>query len=153
MSNEDQILMGNVQFSPTMTSDKHEWPDVIGVPQSRATLQDFKNLAASLKRDEEQQDALQNAPQAPCYPLYTEDGTTWPKEWKGRFLDKFDVPMSFRDFLRLKKEVLDAYKEYLGAMGNHRLSLAYWDLPQVPEPEWPEALKGLTREDIEILKQ
>lgn len=138
MNNEDQVLMGSIQFGPNT---------------SREDL--MKTLTAGmLKHGTADTCAIiaQNAPEAPCEPSGIKDDRFWPKEWEERFLDKFDVPMSFRDFLRLKKEVLDAYKEYLGTMGQHRL-LAYYDLPQVPEPEWPEALKGLTREDIEVLKQ
>lgn len=173
--------MGNVQFSPNAIPDEPEWPDVMGVgpePHRRATLEDFRNLAATLKRDEEQQKALQESLQAPPEPSIPEDGITWPKEWKGSFLGKFDQSMTFRDFLRIKKEVLDAYDEYTSEMSDLRYYQYYtigegadredssrqlhWQVQSrraagksdTPvHQEWPEALKGLTREDIEILKQ
>lgn len=99
-----------------------------------------------------------NAPQAPCC-----------------LTSRFDMPMSFRDFLCLKKEVLEEYQDYLDEMedrsrydhlttqetaGDDVSSslqiLGYRRLKQgkslIPSVQWPEALKGLTREDIEILK-
>lgn len=107
----------------------------------------------------------QNALQAPCSPSDQKDGVTWP--------DRFDQLMSFRDFLCLKKEVLEVYEQWkwehgawpitqeimrthdIGAMEAavfHR-AVTGDELPtEAPNPVWPEALKGLTREDIEILK-
>jgi hypothetical protein len=84
--------------------------------------------------------------------------------------------MSFRDFLRLKKEVLEAYQLYLDELEDFRWH-QYFSMEEgsshedasgqiqllgyrrlkggktlIPSSEWPEALKGLTQEDIEILK-
>lgn len=62
----------------------------------------------------------------------------------------FDQPMSFRDFLRLKKEALEAYQAYLDQVDEWE---SFTGMDRKHAIAWPEALKGLTREDIEILKQ
>jgi hypothetical protein len=74
----------------------------------------------------------------------------------------WDRPMSFRDFLRLKKEVLEEYQKWWSQVDGGWELIPNEDDPTMghheyikgnPDAPWPEALKGLTREDIEILKQ
>lgn len=59
---------------------------------------------------------------------------------------RLDDSLTFRGFLQLTKEVTEAYQAYLDKMDEANRN--HWAFA---EP-WPEALQGLTREDIEILK-
>lgn len=63
--------------------------------------------------------------------------------------DPWSAPLSFRDFLRLKKEVLEAFNEWRSKQAI--VDLMRTVIAMEPEP-WPESLQGLTREDIEVLK-
>lgn len=142
MNNEDQILMGNVQFRNRSPEDE-ELRRFLELDDCQITAGGPRNPGPSIG-------SLTVLP--PGVSLYTPPEPPLP----------WDVPMTFRDFLRLKKEVLDAYAEWEEASTGGYHLIPNEDNPQMgtwthrkgdPNTPWPEALKGLTREDIEILKQ
>jgi hypothetical protein len=155
MNNEDQILMGNIQFGPELIPDEHytnldKYQMAAGGPRNPRPRISYGPRYPNHLDGMTAPMMPQNAPEAPCEPSGIKDDRLWPKERKGSFLDKFDVPMTFRDFLRLKKEALDAYQTYLDQLDEWE---SFTGMDRKHAVPWPEALKGLTREDIEILKQ